>query len=184
MDLAAEIDALAGPGAADGIDFEVLESAVRRQALGLAARLVERRLNADLASDAIALTVDPTQVSEGDVATAVTVTASLNGATRTDAPAVSVAVSGKEAEETANFAPVPDFVITIAAGNVSGTGMFTLTPVDDTLDEAEETLLIEGTADLPVTETTVSLVDNDTASDAIALTVDPTRCRKATVRRR
>ena len=46
-DLAAEIDALAGPGAADGIDFEVLETAVRRQALGLAARLVERRLNAD-----------------------------------------------------------------------------------------------------------------------------------------
>ena len=46
-DLAAEIDALAGPGAADGIDFEVLGSAVRRQALGLAARLVERRLNAD-----------------------------------------------------------------------------------------------------------------------------------------
>ena len=46
-ELAAEIDALAGPGAADGIDFEVLESAVWRQALGLAARLVERRLNAD-----------------------------------------------------------------------------------------------------------------------------------------
>ena len=42
-----DIDALAGPGAADGIDFEVLETAVRRQALGLAARLVERRLNAD-----------------------------------------------------------------------------------------------------------------------------------------
>ena len=46
-DPAAEIDALAGPGAADGIDFKVLESAVRLQALGLAARLVERRLNAD-----------------------------------------------------------------------------------------------------------------------------------------
>ena len=46
-DIAAEIDALAGPGTADGTDFERLETAVRRQALGLAARLVERRLNAD-----------------------------------------------------------------------------------------------------------------------------------------
>ncbi len=46
-DIAAEIDALAGPGAADGIDFETLETAVRRRALGLAARLVEGRLNAD-----------------------------------------------------------------------------------------------------------------------------------------
>ena len=46
-DIAAEVDALAGVGAADGIDFEALETAVRRQALGLAARLVERRLNAD-----------------------------------------------------------------------------------------------------------------------------------------
>ncbi len=46
-DIAAEIDALAGAGAAEGIDFDALETAVRRQALGLAARLVERRLNAD-----------------------------------------------------------------------------------------------------------------------------------------
>ena len=41
-----DIDALAGPGAADGIDFEVLETAVRWQAFGLTARLVEPRLNA------------------------------------------------------------------------------------------------------------------------------------------
>ena len=38
---------MAGAGAAHGIDFEALETAVRHQALGLAARLVERRLNAD-----------------------------------------------------------------------------------------------------------------------------------------
>ena len=46
-DIAAETEALAGAGASDGIDFETLETAVRRRALGLAARLVERRLNAD-----------------------------------------------------------------------------------------------------------------------------------------
>ena len=37
---------LAGPGA-DGIDFELLETAVRRRALDLAARLAEAHLNAD-----------------------------------------------------------------------------------------------------------------------------------------
>ena len=31
-DIAAEVDALAGTGAADGIDFEALETAVRRSA--------------------------------------------------------------------------------------------------------------------------------------------------------
>ena len=46
-DIAAEIDALAGAGAADGIGFEALETGVRRRALALAARLVERRLDAD-----------------------------------------------------------------------------------------------------------------------------------------
>ena len=42
-----EIDALVGPGAADGLDFEALEQAARRQALSVAARAVEGRLNAD-----------------------------------------------------------------------------------------------------------------------------------------
>ena len=46
-DLAAEVDALLGDGAADGVDLEALETAVRRRALGLAARLAEGRLNAD-----------------------------------------------------------------------------------------------------------------------------------------
>jgi hypothetical protein len=40
---------LIGPGAADGWDFEALETAVRRHALAVAARAVQRRLNADTA---------------------------------------------------------------------------------------------------------------------------------------
>ena len=45
--LEAETDRYLAPGTADGIDFEALESFVRRQALQLAARAVESRLNAD-----------------------------------------------------------------------------------------------------------------------------------------
>jgi len=45
-DLTAELERFAGPGMAE-MDFERLETAVRRQALALAARLVERHLNED-----------------------------------------------------------------------------------------------------------------------------------------
>lgn len=41
------MDALLGCGASDGIDFEAIETAARRQVLGLAARAIEQRLNAD-----------------------------------------------------------------------------------------------------------------------------------------
>ena len=43
----AEIEALVGPGAVAGLDFEAIEQAARQQALRLAARAVEGRLNAD-----------------------------------------------------------------------------------------------------------------------------------------
>ncbi len=46
-EIEAEIEALIGPETASGIDFEAIETAVRRQALVVAARAVECRLNAD-----------------------------------------------------------------------------------------------------------------------------------------
>jgi len=47
VEVTAEIEALVGPGCVDGLDFEAIETAVRRKALAVAARAVERRLNAD-----------------------------------------------------------------------------------------------------------------------------------------
>ena len=46
-EIVAEIEALIGPGAVDGVDLEAIETAARRAALALAARAVERRFNAD-----------------------------------------------------------------------------------------------------------------------------------------
>ena len=43
----AEVDRLAGPGAADRLDFEAFEIAVRRRVLALAAGVVERDFNED-----------------------------------------------------------------------------------------------------------------------------------------
>ena len=48
----AEIDTLVGTDAVDGWDFEAIETAARRQAMWLAARAVERRINADTSDHA------------------------------------------------------------------------------------------------------------------------------------
>ncbi len=47
-----EIEALLGPGAVDGLDFEAIETAARRRALELTARAIERCLNADTSDHA------------------------------------------------------------------------------------------------------------------------------------
>ena len=47
-EIVAEIEALVGDGAVDGWDLEAIETAARHQAMRVAARAVERRLNADL----------------------------------------------------------------------------------------------------------------------------------------
>jgi len=46
-EVVAEIEALVGAGAVDGLDFEAIEMAARRRALQIAGRAVEQRLNAD-----------------------------------------------------------------------------------------------------------------------------------------
>jgi hypothetical protein len=46
-EIVAEIEALVGTGAVDEWDFEAIETAVRRNAMRVAARAVERRINAD-----------------------------------------------------------------------------------------------------------------------------------------
>ena len=45
--LAAEVDALIGPGSVEAQDFEAFEEALRRQALGIAAQMAAERFNAD-----------------------------------------------------------------------------------------------------------------------------------------
>ena len=129
----------------------------------------------DSTSSSISLTADPPRVSEGDGATSVEITATLDGGARTEATTVTVSVSGSGNADAVDFQNVPSFTITIAAGDRSGTGTFTLTPIDDIVDESDETLSVTGTSDLPVTETEVELADDDSMSSSISLTADPPR---------
>ena len=132
-------------------------------------------LDDDEASTAITLTVDPPRATEDGGPVEIGVTASLDAAARSEATTVTVSVAGSGVNDAVDFDPVAGFAITIGSGETSGAGMFTLTPENDAVDELDETLSVDGTSDLPVTGTTVALVDDDEASTAITLTADPPR---------
>ncbi len=125
----------------------------------------------DAAPSGITLSVDtngstegtPSTVAEDAGATVVTVTATVNGTTRyVDARTVAVSVDDDTAASPADYAAVSGFNITIAAGAASQTGSFTVTPVDDDLDEANETIDVTGTlTGITITPATVTLTDTD-----------------------
>ena len=114
----------------------------------------------------------PSTVAEDAGATVVTVTATVNGDTRyVDAKTVTVSVADNTAASPADYAAVSNFTITIAAGAASQAGSFTVTPVDDGLDEVNETIDVTGaTADgLTVTKATLTLTDID---DPVSFSID------------
>ena len=115
----------------------------------------------DEASTRILLTADRARVSEGDGPVTVTVTAALDRSPRQQATAVTLSVAGSGDADAVDFAAVADFEIAIPAGTASGTGTFTLTPEDDTVAEADETVSVSGISDLPVTPTSLTLADDD-----------------------
>ena len=120
----------------------------------------------------ITLTVNDDSVGEGDGATTITVTATLDGSTTLgSATTVRVSVAGSGTATAVDFDTVSDFDITIAAGDASGTADFTLTPTNDAVDEADETIAVRGTSGLTVNSATISLTDDDAAPTAITLTV-------------
>ena len=125
----------------------------------------------ETASTGVTLTVSDEAVGEDAGATAITVTGTLNGAPGTSDRAVTVSVSGGTAS-AGDFAAVQDFTLTIGAGQASGTASFTLTPVDDAIDEGDETVRVAGAAQgLEVTPATVTIEDDDARGIAVSATV-------------
>ena len=118
---------------------------------------------------AVTLTVDRTTVAEDAAASArtVTVTATLDAAAPAEGMEVTVSVTGGSAVAGTDYSTVDDFTVMIAAGDTSGTATFTLTPVDDNVDEPGETVVVTGTTTAsgvsvaPVAGVTVTITDND-----------------------
>ncbi len=121
----------------------------------------------------IVLSAEPRTVSEGAGETFVEVTATLDGGARTTATEVAVSASGGGDAGAVDFAPVPDFPIVIAAGATVAGAIFALTPVDDDVEETDETLSLSGESDLPVTPTSVTITDDDAAAREILLSASP-----------
>ena len=128
----------------------------------------------DTAPDTISLSLNPDSVTEEGGAQTVTVTATVQGASRFATPqTVSVTVTADSAETT-DFAEVAGFEITITAGAASGEETFDLSPVSDVLAEGNETLTVSGTSGtLTVNPATLTITDDDTAPDTIVLSLNP-----------
>ena len=121
----------------------------------------------------ITLSADPDTLEEDqESAETVTVTATLNGGTRTEATVVTIGTL----EGTATAGTGKDYTatslasISIPANSMSGTGTITITPIDDKVVEGNETIIIPGSTTtqvgLDVTSATITLKDlNGTTKD-------------------
>ncbi|MYJ13747.1 MAG: hypothetical protein F4078_05515, partial [Acidimicrobiia bacterium] len=117
----------------------------------------------DGAPTAVSLTVSPTTLAEDAGATTVTVTATVQGASRFgEAKTIAVSVAGSGGANVVAFAAVADFTITIPANAGTGSGSFTLTPTDDSAYQDTETVTVSGTlSDVTVSSAELMLTDND-----------------------
>ncbi len=116
----------------------------------------------EVASTSVALSLDPATIAEDAGTRRVTVTGTLDEAPRAVATPVTLSVSGNTASVN-DFESVGDFTLTIAAGETEGTATFTLTPMNDGLDEPNETLTVSGTSEvLEVTGVALTIRDDDT----------------------
>ena len=125
----------------------------------------------EVESTSIALSVNPTAVSEGAGRTTVTVTGTLNSLPRDTETEVSVSVAGATATAATDFATVNSFPLTIDDGNRSGTATFDLTPTDDSSEEDTETISISGTNEdgLTVSAATLNITDNDAPQNTLSV---------------
>ena len=123
----------------------------------------------------IALSVSPQAVSEADSAAIVTVKAAPTGGTRyAMKQTVTVSIAGSDAAHAVDFEQVEDFVVTIPAGGDEGSANFELTPVDNTANNADETITVSGTgpAGVSVSSATLTLTDDDVPVVTITAAAD------------
>ena len=120
----------------------------------------------ETASTMVVLSVDREAVTEDVGSAIVTVTATLNHAPRTVNTVVTVTVgdSSDAATEGTDYVTINSLSLYIVAGATSGTLSFTLTPTDDDVDEEDEALTVDGSAQgLTVTPVAVTIEDDDNA---------------------
>ena len=99
----------------------------------------------DTASTKVTLSASPVTVSEGGGDQTVTLTATVDEAARPSGTPVRVSVSGGTAVAGTDFSAVDDFTFRILPRRTSGTGTFTLSPINDEVDGADKTVTVTAT---------------------------------------
>ena len=133
----------------------------------------------------VSLALAPARVSEAAGSTSVSVTATVDGGTVTTEKAVLLSVAGGTATVVQDFVAVSDFTLTIGANGSTGTATFTLTPVDDTLVETTETIVVTGVSTgLSIAPADLTLVDNDAVATEVTLSLDVTEASESSNGRR
>ncbi len=127
----------------------------------------------DAASTEVALSLGRASVREGGGTASVPVIATLNGAAAAGDATVTLTFGGSGAGSATleiDYTDPGTIAVTIPSGQVSGTGTFNISPVDDNLDEDDETITVGGTASgLTVVAAELDIVDDDTASRVVDL---------------
>ena len=120
------------------------------------------------------LRVEPRRIEEGAGMVSVTVTVTVRSETPYDDDLPVNLEFGGTAIRTVDYNVGGSLSLSIPAGDMSASTSVTVTPIDDTLDEPDETIEIVGNAGVGYTSTAVVLiVDNDIPPARIQLTVAP-----------
>ena len=120
---------------------------------------------------------NPDTINESGAGNAATVTASLSGGTSGEAITVTVSATGATAA-AGDFSLSSDRTLTIAAGATTSSGAVTVTALDDTTDEPDETATVGGTVGgghglvAAPTGVTLTIADDD-ARPRSALALSP-----------
>ena len=120
---------------------------------------------------------NPDTINESGTGNATTVTASLSGGTSGEAITVTVSATGATAA-AGDFSLSSDRTLTIAAGATTSSGAVTVTALDDTTDEPDETVTVGGTVGgghglvAAPTGVTLTIADDD-ARPRSALALSP-----------
>ncbi len=125
-------------------------------------------------STRVTLSLSRATVREGGGAQALVVTGRLDRNAQAQDVTVTLSAGGGTAEKPGDYA-APDVTLTIPAGRTSARATFTVTPVDDAVDEEDETLVVSGAL-----SSSQSLAVEPSAG--LAVTIEDDDTRGATVR--
>ena len=126
------------------------------------------------------LSVSPRRLREGDPPSIVTVTLTVRTGTPYDqALEVALELSGT-ARRTLDYNLTGPLTLRLPPGNLTGSAELTVAPIDDTLDEPDETIELIGNAGFGYTSTAVIVIeDNDIPPARIFLSASPDSIQEA-----